>query len=33
MQVTCLTNEGRFESKPAKKKTAKDECKVFLITK
>ena len=28
--VTALTNEGKFESKVTKKKTAKDECKCPL---
>lgn len=31
-QVTCLTNEGKFESKPTKKRTAKDECKFKDVT-
>ena len=26
--MTALTNEGRFESKATKKRTAKDECKL-----
>ena len=30
--VTALTNEGKFESKATKKRTAKDECKISTFS-